>query len=294
MTKVLGLGIALAIGSTAFAKGGAEWDTKAAAEVKPLIEKFFADFQKLDAAAMKGAIADDAWGMWDLDMAQQPGSWGNKAEIDKFFDEATGMMKKAGATMTWKTTKLDCKASGALAVCLLEGDQTINMPKMPPMSMTARGTEVFAKEKSGWKWVHHHGSVSKDGMPSKFMATSGKAAAGWMDAPPNLPGAKIMPVWMDPANMWSTSLLKATQLVKEARHMHPYPFTTVILEGSMITTDETGKDHEYGPGSVIYRAPGEAHASTLKPGLVAFSVNAGPMMTIPVDDKGQPIKQAQK
>jgi quercetin dioxygenase-like cupin family protein len=87
--------------------------------------------------------------------------------------------------------------------------------------------------------------------------------------------------------------MKATQTVKQPRHVHPYPFTFSVLEGSIITSDETGKDHEYGPGSVIYRAANEPHQTTIKAGAVVFGVSAGPMMTIPVDDKGQPTQHAQ-
>jgi len=235
------------------------------------------------------------WSAYDLDMGMKPTVWASKADLSKFFDEAMGMMKKAGGTWSWRTTKLECKASGALGICIIEGDSTMTMPKMPPMMASMRSTEVFAKEKGGWKWMHHHTSAARDPLPSKFMATSTKAASGWMDGPPDMAGIKLLPVWMNAANGYSTGIMKATQTLKQPRHIHPYPFTFVVLEGSVVTSDENGKDHEYGPGSVVYRAANEPHQTTVKQGAVVFSVGTGPMMNIPVDDKGQPLPQhAQK
>ena len=294
MTRSLLIGIAaLALSAQAFAKGGgAEWDAKSAADLKTIVEKFNADFVKGDMTAVKAAISDDVWGAWDLDMAMKAGSWANKAELNKFFDEMTGMMKKMGGSMGWKTTKLDCKVSGSLGVCFVEGDQTMNMPKMPPMTVAMRNTEVFAKEKGGWKIVHHHGSVAKEPpMPPKSIATNAKATAGWMVLGPDMPGAKLLPLWMNPANMSSSGLMKVTQQIKQPRHFHPYSMTFSVLEGSIVTSDAAGKDVEYGPGSVIYRAAGEVHQTTLKAGAVMFVVMTGPMATVYVDESGKPIQK---
>jgi quercetin dioxygenase-like cupin family protein len=93
--------------------------------------------------------------------------------------------------------------------------------------------------------------------------------------------------------MYGAGIMKATQTVVQPRHMHPYPFTFTVLQGSIVTSDPSGKDVEYGPGSVVYRAPGEAHKTTIKAGAVVFAVMSGPMMTMPVDASGQ-AQHAQK
>jgi ketosteroid isomerase-like protein len=295
MTKILGIAV-LAICSNAFAKGaaGGDWDEKAAGELKSTLQKAYEGFAKGDAKPILDNVADNIWGSWGYDMANQPNQQKSKAELAKFFDEAFGMMKKMGATVAIANVKIDCHVSGSLGVCLAESDQTMTMPKMPPMTVSLRSNETFAKEKGAWKWIHHHESVAKNPpFPPKSVGWTPKTPGGtWMEAGPDMPGVKMMPLWMNPANMYSAAVMKATQTVKQPRHIHPYPFTFTVLEGTIVTSDENGKDHEYGPGSVVYRAPGEPHQTTIKQGAVVFGVAAGPMMTIPVDEKGQPVKQA--
>lgn len=296
MTKTVGI-LSLAVCSTAFAKGAAtEWDAKGAAEIKSIIEKGYDGFTKNDPSAILNAVADEVWGgSWDLDMAMQPQSDASKADLAKTLEKMTGAMKKMGVTVTAKFTRLDCHASGALGSCQVEFEQTVTMPKMPPMTVAMRSDEVFEKKGGAWKWVHHHTSVAKTPpFPPKSVGWTPKTPGGqWMEAGPDMAGVKFMPLWMNPANGYSASVMKATQTVKQPRHIHPYPFTFTVIEGSIVTSDENGKDHEYGPGSVIYRAAGEPHQTTIKAGAVVFDVSSGPMMTIPVDDKGQPTQHVQ-
>src|SRR5262249_24109308 len=150
----------------------------------------------------------------------------SKAEMDKFFEEAMATMKKMGSSMAWKTTHLDCRASGAMGVCMVQGEVTMSMPKMPSLSVQINNTAVFATDKGTWKIVHHQGAVAKEPpLPVKTIAVSSKTTSGWVDAPPNMPGVKMLSLWTNPADLDSATIMKVTQVVKEARHIHPYPFT---------------------------------------------------------------------
>jgi len=222
-------------------------------------------------------------------MAMQPQTSNSKADLTKTFNQMLGAMKQMGGSVTFKTSRLECRASGALGVCQLEGDQTMTMPKMPPMTVSTRSTEVFQKDKGAWKWVHHHTSIAKAAQfPPHMAAYSGKSS-GFADmGDPNMPGMQMIPIWMNPTNGYGAAIMKATQTVVQPRHMHPYPFTFAVLQGSIVTSDASGKDVEYGPGSIVYRAPGEPHKTTIKAGSVVFGVLAGPMMTVLVDANGQP------
>ena len=283
------------VASTAFAKAGGAWDEKAAGELKTIVQNGYDGFSKGDTRPILDNVADDVWGgSWDLGPGMQPITDRSKADLAKSLDTMMGMMKQMGGSVSWKTTRLDCRASGGLGVFQIEGDQTMTMPKMPPMTVSMRATEVFQKEAAKWKWVHHHTSVAKTPpFPPHMAAFSGKSQ-GFIDAgDPSMPGVQMIPIWMNPANMYGVAIMKATQTVVQPRHIHPFPFTFAVLQGSIVTSDASGKDVEYGPGSIVYRAPNEPHKTTIKAGAVVMGVMAGPQMTVPVGANGQP-EHAQK
>lgn len=295
MTKTWLVCGTLLVASTAFAKAGGGWDEKAAGELKTIVQNGYDGFNKGDARPILDNVADDVWGgSWDLGPGMQPITDRSKAELAKTFETMMGMMKQMGGSVSWKTTRLDCRASGGLGVCQMEGDQTMTMPKMPPMTVSLRSTDVFQKEGAKWKWVHHHTSVAKTpAFPPHMAAFTGKSQ-GFMDAgDPSMPGMQMIPIWMNPANMYGVAIMKATQTVVQPRHIHPFPFTFAVLQGSIVTSDASGKDVEYGPGSIVYRAPNEPHKTTIKAGAVVMGVMAGPQMMIPVGANGQP-EHAQK
>lgn len=296
MSKTVGIVYAL-LASTAFAKGGgAAWDEKGASEIKSIVQKGYEGFGKGDASAVLNASPNEFWGgVWDYDVASQPAAMKTKADLQKFFDDIFAAVKQMHATLTWKTTALECKASGALGVCYIEGEQTVTIPKMPPMTVWQHNTEVLAKDGGTWKWIHHNASFAKTGpFPPHVASFSGKSQGFGDMGDPSMPGVQMIPIWMNPANGYAAAIMKATQTVVQPRHMHPYPFTFAVLSGSIVTSDASGKDVEYGPGSVVYRAPGEPHKTTIKAGAVVFGVMAGPMATLPVDASGQPQQHAAK
>ncbi len=292
MNKLCVVG-ALLLSSVAVAEKAAPVD-KGAAELKALHEKLNKAWETNDQATIKSSISDQMWGSWDMDEAGRPNSQSSLAEVLKMSDDMTKMMKAMGATMKMESKKLDCKASGDMGVCLHEGDFTMTMPKMPPVTMSFRETNVFKKEKGAWKAVHHHGSLAKaPDMPAKSMAMTAKTAQ-YMDAP-NRPGMKMAPIWMNPVTQQMVGVMKTTVEVKQAKHFHPYAAAFYVIEGTMTTTGPDGKDTAYGPGSIFYRAPKEVHATTLKPNTTVFAVTDGPLVEVFVDDKGQPLPQtAQK
>jgi ketosteroid isomerase-like protein len=258
------------------------------AELKAACEKMGQAWANADEAAFTGALADEIWGSWDMDEAGRPATQATKADVVKEFQSMSKMMKMMGAKAEMKPTSTVCKTSGDLGVCFVEGEMTMTIPKMPPMTMSFRGTDVAKKEKGAWKWVHHHGSLAKwPMMPMKTMAMTAKNAT-WMDAP-DRPGMKMSPIWMNPVTKQMTALMTVTKEIKQARHFHPYAAAFVVLEGQMITTGPDGKDTAYGPGSILYRAPKELHTTTLKPGTTVFAATDGPIVEIYVDDKGNPM-----
>jgi len=262
-----------------------------AAELKTLATKMLDAWSSGDREAFKNGLADNMWGgAWDLDMAGRPAAWATQAEVLKMYDEMVDGMKKAGGQMTMKLTKLECKAGGNLGVCISEVDVTATMPGMPPFSGGARATQVFEKGAKGWKAIHHHGSVSRaPELPPKSIMVNLKTAK-WMDAPmPDMPGLKVVPLWVNPITQSMAMVLKATKDIKQARHLHPYAMTLSVLAGTLVTSDENGKDKNYGPGSVIYRAANEIHTTTIKTGATVFAVADGPMVNVMVDDSGNPI-----
>lgn len=261
--------------------------SKAEAELKALSEKMMNSWASADEPTFRAALAETIWGAWDLDMAGRPASLGTKADVMKFFDAMTKGLVAAGGSLKVSITNNDCHASGDLGVCLLVGDGTLTMPNMPPMSLGQfRNTEVFKREKSGWKIVHHHGSVGQlPDMPANFMAMTAKTAK-YMPVP-GMPGHLMAPIWMNPITQQSVAIMKiGKDGLKQGRHMHPYAYALTVLEGGITTTDSNGKEREFGPGSVLYRAPREVHTTTIKPNSAVFMITDGPMEML--DEKGAP------
>ncbi len=262
----------------------------ATAELKAACQKMNDAFAKQDLEAFKTLFAEPGWGAWDLDMSGRPGAWATGKDVVKFFDDAFKQAKQMGVTMSWVDKGINCHATGNWGVCLVEGELTTTIPKMPPLTAAFRSTEVLEKQKGGWKIVHHHGSVAKaPPMPPKFMAINAKNAQ-WVDAGPDMPGVKVSPIWMNPVTMASAMLFKVGATpVKQARHIHPFPATFTVLEGTMTTSGPDGKDTVYGPGTIVYRAAGEQHQTTLMPNSMIYGVLDGPMVTIYVDNMGKPV-----
>jgi ketosteroid isomerase-like protein len=273
------------LGGSALAKGAKDLESLKAAQ-----DKMNKAFESGDMTAARALIADEVWGVWDYDMAGRPAAWAKTDDLMAAMTQMMDAMKAMGATWTFKVTALDCRIGGDLGICLQEGDATMNIPNMPPMTMAMRGTDVWQKKgKAGWKAVHHHASLAKaPDMPGQFMAANAKTAK-WMDMP-GRPEAKVMPLWMNPADQSMAALMKVgKEGMKQAKHMHPFPFAGVVMEGSITTTAADGKDTKFGPGTVFYRAAKEVHSTSIEPGSVLFMVATGPMQDIFVDDAGNPL-----
>jgi hypothetical protein len=294
--RVLAAGAAMlacGVGTASAGKGGGGED-KAVAELKAATVKMMDAWASGNAKDFGGGLSASLWNAWDTDMVGRPAGWTNTESLMKFYSEAMGMMKSMGASMKFTPRSIDCHASGDLGVCLVEADTTMTMPKMPPMSMPVRSTEVYRKEKGVWKAVHHHGSIAKDfDMPAKFMALSGKSG-NFMDAP-GMPGMKMAPIWMNPMTQQGAAVFKAgAEGMKQPRHFHSFGATIAVLEGAIVTSDVNGKDAEFGPGSVVYRAAKELHTTTIKPNSVFLVVTDGPFDSIYVDASGKPLPPQHK
>jgi ketosteroid isomerase-like protein len=263
------------------------WDEKGAAELKAITQKEIDAWTKQDVEAMSAPLSAKMLSAWDLGMGR-PVNFANKAALNKHFNQTMMMAKAAGCTecCSFKTTALECRASGNLGVCTLEGEETMTMKNMAPMKLNLRTTEIFEKEGTAWKVIHHHGSLAKaPEMPVKTIATNAKSTA-WVDAH-DMPGVKMIPIWMNDSTMGSASLMKVTKEVKQPPHMNAFPMTVAVMEGMLATTDATGKLTEYGPGTVLYRPANEMHEMVMKPGLVLFTVTEGPPMML--DKEGKPL-----
>lgn len=281
------------VGTTATAsarKSKATWDAEGAKTLEANFRKMGTAWENGDTATLKSLMSANAL-TWETDNAGRPGAW-NTEETLKMNADMMAMMKKMGAKATSKITKLDCRASGLLGICVTESDDTFTMPNMPPVTLKRRASVTAVKEGKDWKFTHYHGSLAQaPDMPKEFMALSYKKAK-YMDAPdPSLKGLKVAPIAMNPATQASVALFKGQKGWKQGRHFDVSNSIMTLLEGEVTRTNADGKVEKFGPGSVLYQPANEVYSIEVTRSGVALIMIDGPTQSVMVDKDGKPLKE---
>jgi ketosteroid isomerase-like protein len=154
------------------------WRASAAQDAEKAMHKLHAAWDKMDIAAVEGAIADDGFlATFEYTDNNEAVTLRSKGDLVAWLKKGFDDLKARKATTTAiPQTKMECRATETLAVCTEECDiiytRADGMLEVSPH----RGTSVMRKGPDGWKFTHWH--VSEAGArkvvsPSEYKAKSG-------------------------------------------------------------------------------------------------------------------------
>jgi hypothetical protein len=132
------------------------WNPKAAGELKAETGLIFTRIDAGDIAAIKASL-DDQPAVFDVDPSNKVVAAYGAAETNAYMDTVMAAMKQ-GLKVKSTVNRVDCQATSVLGFCTVEFDQAMAMGGTNLGPYKFRGTTVFRKVGSAWKWSHWHGS----------------------------------------------------------------------------------------------------------------------------------------
>jgi len=296
MHKVITL-LALAAGA-AQAQATATWDDVAAKEIEAFARQTFQAWQAQDVDAIRASMASEGGlGAYDNDMNGVPVRIRNADEQVRYARQMFDETSKMGATSSFEIRAINCRATQTAGVCAIEFDASMAMPVGGKQVWPVRATLVARKGTDGWKATHWHSSAAQAPAPAETMSLGPSPipalnmdpkALTWKDLP-NTGGVKIAPLWENPDNHGSASLVQFPKKWKIGRHYHNAGLHAVVLKGSLKTTGEGGGAEEGKVGAWTFDPAKWIHTTESKRGATILMITDGPFDVVMVDDKGNPV-----
>jgi len=138
------------------------WDARAASEAEQVMHHFHHAWDNMDMVAVEKAIADDGF-LVTFEFTEQAEAvrLATKQELLAWLKKGFDDIKSRNAsTVAIPQTKMECRATSNLAVCIEECDIIVQRPDGVREVTPHRGTSVLRKGQDGWKFTHWHVSES--------------------------------------------------------------------------------------------------------------------------------------
>lgn len=301
-TMILALGCATtqAPAAEVASPGTGMWDEAAAQELRAEFEKMVGMWEAQDGEALEGLITDDGFlTSFDLDLENKPMRMPSREVAVRYVEEMFGQMKKMGGTLAIGQHALDCRATSAFGVCVMEFDFVATMPDGTKMTQPSRVTGAFRKGDDGWKWTHWHTSLAQLPSPptpptapaTPTMAPSSVSSKDLKWAPlPGVDGGEMAVVWENPVSHAMAVFFRTTKDIQAPRHFHTSNGALQVIKGEFAWTYPDGRSFAIKAGGFGFQPAREVHTTSIKKGSLFFYVSSdGPFDLVPVDEQGKPL-----
>lgn len=267
----------------------AQWDDAATAELTAFFRSTMQVWESRDLAAVERTMGTEGVPSFDYDMQGAPVTWPGREEVLAAAREMFAGME--GFTATSEISSLDCRATATVGLCAAQIEANVSGPGME-FSFPYRATMAAYRGPDGWVTNHWHSSPNVDFARWGEAGITPLADVEWQAMPAGNGEIQIGVVATDPATGRTVMFVKVPRRWEHGRHIHTAPYHAVVVAGSFTVTQEGGQPVEMRVGTYARGLPNVVHTSSSARGATLLVVTDGRLMTLDVDEQGNPVPPA--